>query len=755
MKNTYLLFLFFLITAGASAQTGRIKGTVAADREPTAFASIGLAGTAIGTASEADGSFELKEVPAGSYKLQVRAVGFAPYETTVTIASGETVKVAVQLRPQAARLREVVVSGTMRETFSLESPVPVEVYTSKYFQKNPTPALFEALAQVNGVQPQINCNVCGTGDIHINGMEGAYTMVLIDGMPMVSALATVYGLSGIPNSMIERVEVVKGPASTLYGSEAMAGLINVITKSPAKAPLASADIFYTSHGELNTDLAVSHRWKKVSSLLSTNYYRFQKQRDVNHDNFTDVPLQHRISVFNKWAFQRQENRLATVAARYYYEDRFGGELQWSPAFRGGDSIYGESVYTRRYELLGAYQLPVPEHLVLSYSFNNHNQNAAYGETLYKGRQSVLFGQLVWDKELNPRHHLVAGATYRHTYYDDNTPATEQQEQGRLQNRPAITRLPGIFVQDELKLSAATTMLAGLRYDYNSEHGSILTPRLNLKWAPNDDHIFRVSLGKGYRVVNLFTEDHAALTGAREVVIKNELKPEESYNATLNYQHYLNLPQGYLNLEGSAFYTYFTNKIVADFLSNNYQIIYDNLSGHAVSRGVALNAEMAFTAPLRVHAGVTLQEVYQVQQPEGQAHQRVPQLHAPAFSGTFTASYTLQQLGLVLDYTGTFSSPMHLPVQENDYRPDKSPWFTLQHLQLTKSIGSRMELYGGVKNLFNFMPQHPLMRPFDPFDKQVEINNPNNYSFDTEYNYAPLQGRRTFFGLRYTLAEVKK
>ncbi|WP_187261960.1 TonB-dependent receptor [Pontibacter beigongshangensis] len=756
MRNTFTLILVWLSAMSGIAQTGAIRGKVTGTGAPASFASIGLEGTVLGATSDAEGNFELRQVPAGSYRLQVRAVGFAPYDAAVTVMPEQTAWVEATLRQQAARLREVVVTGTMRETFSLESPVPVEVYTSKYFQKNPTPALFEALAQVNGVQPQINCNVCGTGDIHINGMEGAYTMVLIDGMPLVSALSTVYGLSGIPNSMIERVEVVKGPASTLYGSEAMAGLINVITKSPAKAPLASADVFFTSHRELNADVGLSRRWGKASTLLSTNYYRFQNRRDVNHDNFTDVPLQHRISLFNKWAFQRKDNRLASLAARYYYEDRFGGERQWAPTYRGGDSIYGESVYTRRYELIGTYQLPVQEHLMLSYSYNDHHQNSAYGNTSYIGQQRVLFGQLVWNKELNQRHHLVAGATYRHTYYDDNTPATEQQRPQGGQNEPVTTRLPGVFVQDELKLSAATTLLAGLRYDYNTEHGSILTPRLNLKWAPNDDHVFRMSLGKGYRVVNLFTEDHAALTGAREVVIRNELKPEESYNATLNYQHFLNLAQGYLNLEGSAFYTYFTNKIVADFLTNNYQIIYDNLSGHAVSRGVALNAEMALTAPLRVHAGLTLMEVYQVQQPEGKQQDiKVPQLHAPALSGTFTASYNFPAARLLLDYTGTFSSPMHLPVQENDFRPEKSPWFTLQHVQLTKSFGKGLELYGGVKNIFDFMPRHPLMRPFDPFDKQVEVNNPNNYSFDTEYNYAPLQGRRTFIGLRYTLAETKK
>ncbi len=755
MRYLYLLGMFLLLPWLVSAQTGSIRGEVRTNEGPAAFASIGVVGTTIGATADEHGKFELALVPAGEHQLKLSAVGYRPTEKTVAVDAGEVITVQVMLQQQDARLSEVVVTGNMRETYLLESTVPVEIYTPRYFQKNPTPAIFEALEIVNGVQPQINCNVCGTGDIHINGMEGSYTMVLIDGMPIVSALSTVYGLSGIPNSLIERVEIVKGPASTLYGSEAVAGLINIITKSPLTAPRLAADVFYTSHNELNADIGYSKQWDKASTMLSANYFRFNDRRDVNGDNFTDIPLQHRISLFNKWSLSRKQNRVANVAARYYYEDRFGGELQWTPAFRGGDSIYGESVYTRRYEILGAYQLPVQEHIMLSYSYNDHSQNAAYGETLYKGQQRVAFGQLVWDKELSSQHKFLLGSAYRYTWYDDNTPATQRGEGAETENKPVNTSLPGLFAEHEFKASDKTTLLTGLRYDYNSAHGSILTPRFNMRWAPNGDNIFRLSIGNGYRVVNLFTEDHAALTGARQVVIRNELKPEQSYNANLNYQRYVPLGSGFINLEGSAFYTYFTNKIIADFLTDNNLIIYDNLSGHAVSKGIALNTELAFTFPLRLHAGVTLMDVYQMQNSAEGLSERIPQLHAPRFSGTFTASYHFRQLGLTLDYTGSVKGPMHLPVQENDFRPEMSPWFSLQNLQATKVMGEGLEIYGGVKNLLNFLPENPLMRPFDPFDKRVDINNPNGYSFDTEYNYAPMQGRRFFVGLRYTLPQRAK
>src|SRR5262249_15014340 len=154
--------------------------------------------------------------------------------------------------------------------------------------------------------------------------------VLIDGMPIVSSLSTVYGLSGIPNSLVEKIEVVKGPASSLYGSEAIGGLINIITKNPSKAPLLSADVTATSWNEWNIDGAVKYQLSpKISGLLGVNYYNYTNARDRNGDQFTDVTLQNRVSFFNKLSFQRKDQRIASLALRYIYEDRWGGDLRWN------------------------------------------------------------------------------------------------------------------------------------------------------------------------------------------------------------------------------------------------------------------------------------------------------------------------------------------------------------------------------------------------------------------------------------------
>lgn len=750
-KFTFLASCFTLFALLARAQAVQVSGRISdPNGKGIEAATVTIPKLGIGATTDSTGFYHLENLRPGTWQLQVSCIGYEIYKADIVIGSGSPVTQNIALHSSgSSSLDEVVVTGTMREVSRLASPVPVEVYTPTYFKKNPTPSLFDAVGMINGVKPQLNCNVCNTGDIHINGMEGPYTMVLIDGMPIVSALSTVYGLSGIPNSMVERIEVVKGPASSLYGSEAMGGIINVITKNPLKAPLVSADVFGTTWGELSADAGVKINAGKATSLFGLNYYNFQNRVDHNHDNFTDMTLQNRISLFNKWNLSRKDNRVASLAARYVYEDRWGGDMRWNKSFRGSDEIYGESIYTKRAEIIGLYQLPLKERIFTQFSYNYHNQNSYYGNTPYMATQQVGFIQTYWDKKLGADHNFLLGAGMRYTAYDDNTPATASAD--GIKNEPAKTPLPGAFVQDEWTINSSNTLLVGYRYDHDKNHGSIHSPRMAYKFSPNKNNTLRASFGTGFRVVNLFTEDHAALTGARQVVIEEELNPERSYNGNLNYVLRIPTEKFSLGFDVTAFYSYFTNKIVGDFDTDPDKIIYSNLNGHAISRGISLNTDLTFVFPLKILAGISYMDVYQMEDKGTGKEEKSEQIQAPKWSGTFVISYSLSR-NFVIDLSGSYDGPMRLPIQPDDYRPAYSPWFCLANVQLTKKFNNGIELYGGIKNLFNFVPKYPLMRPFDPFDKTANdpVTNPHGYTFDTEYNYAPLQGIRGFLGIRYNL-----
>ncbi|TAE71611.1 MAG: TonB-dependent receptor [Bacteroidetes bacterium] len=748
-------FLWFIFSV--SAQNGSVSGTVSQ-----------LNGQAVDvflvnkqqqyTLRNVRDSFLFTSVQPGTYQLQISGVNIAPYYKSVVVGSQPLQLSSILLQASATALEDVVVSGTLREVNRAASPVAVEVYSNKFFARNPTPSLFESLQFVNGVRTQMNCNVCNTGDIRINGLPGAYTMVLIDGMPIVSSLATVYGLNGIPNSMIERVELVKGPASTLYGSEAIGGLINIITKKPTSAPGISADVMGTTWGEWNVDIATRQKVsKRVDVLTGINYFNFQQRIDKNGDGITDMSPNTRLSIFQKWNFQRKENRVHSLAMRYVTEDRWGGQMNWQPKFRGGDSIYGESIATNRFELIGNYQLPTREKIHLWYSYNYHHQNSVYGNMWYIGRQQIAFSQLTWEKTLG-KNELLLGAANRYTFYDDNTPATANNGSG---NRPSRVWLPGVFVQNEWKINASHSLLAGYRADWHSVHGLVHTPRLAYKWSQPNNATLRVNMGTGFRVVNLFTEDHAALSGARKVEIQGDLAPEQSYNANINYSKKWFAKNGWvITAETQAFYTYFNNRILPDYDTDPNKIIYANLSGFAESYGAAANVDVNFMNGLKANMGIT---VMQNKFTDGGVTQQA-QL-AERVSGVWSISYTIPKTHITIDYTGNAIGPMLLPrLGDLDPRPGKSPFFSIQNIQVSYHPAKKWSVYGGVKNLLNFTPNRGvpflIARANDPFDRQVQFNtdgsvmatpdNPYALTFDPTYGYWANQGIRFFMGAKITL-----
>ena len=747
----FILFLFSIQIA--MGQDFSIRGQVFYANQPLESVSVFIMGTSIGVTTNSKGQFLLNFSKIKNPKLVISYLGYK--SLTIPVSSLKTDFGIIEMELDEL-LDEVVISGTLKPVSKLDSPVPVDVYGQSFFKANPTSSVFEALENINGVRPQLNCNVCNTGDIHINGQEGSYTMVLIDGLPLVSGLSTVYGLSGIPQSLIERVEVIKGPASTLYGSEAIGGVINLITKLPENTSKLSIDSFTSGWGELNTDIGYKYNVsKKSTGLLGINYFNYSKPIDNNDDGFTDLTLQDRISIFNKFTLG---NKLS-FATRYFYEDRWGGQLGWMPKYRGGDLLYGESIYTSRFELFGNYA--INNDISFQFSFNDHNQDSVYGTTVFNADQTIGFGQMTLNKNIRNNEFLL-GVSYRYSYYDDDTTAT--YDEITANNRASITHLPGIFIQNQTQLNAKNIVLVGLRYDYNSIYGSIVTPRLNYKINNRDKtSTLRLSAGTGYRIAQIFTEDHASITGARKVEFLERLNPEKSWNTNLNYVKKMYLKKGaILDFDLSIFHTQFSNKIIPDYDTDPNKIIYGNLNGTSTSQGVSLNFNMLSQGGIRINFGAT----YIDTKIEEEGILTRPYL-TEQFQGVWKIEKKWNPTQLVLDFTGSMTGPLKLPtLGKLDPRPEYSPTFNIVNVQLTKIWTNTIETYGGVKNILNFTPpSNSIARSFDPFDKQVVFddqgtamstpNNPYGLTFDPSYVYASNQGLRFFIGMRWKLVTSGK
>lgn len=740
-KTIVLLAIFCSLPSFVIAQnpTGEIRGRIVSNDGPVIAANVGIPELQKGQATDNEGFFHIQQVPVGTYTLEVSSVGFKKHTQTIETEAGEILELTIELEESMHALDQVVVTGTMRKTYVKDSPVKVSVVKSDQLQQGKISGnIMDLISSVNGLTTQLNCGVCGTNAIRINGVEGPNTAVLIDGMPIMGALASVYGLNGISPSIIDQVEVIKGPQSTLYGTQALGGVVNIITKNPATTPTFSADIYAKSTEEGNVNLAYSPKFGRFEGFVSGNVVHLENYFDKNNDTFNDLVQQSRVSLFGKGTLlgENMEQRL-NVATKLYTENRTGGVQEFTDDLRGSGQIYGESIYTNRFELMTDYRpAGFSEQLRFSGAVTYHDQDSYYGTDWYDAQQGIVFGQLTWDQSIGNRFKLLTGTTIRYETYDDNTPATS----GGIDRR----WIPGIFSQGEWTVGVFT-FLGGLRIDHHSEHGYVTAPRLSTKFSPTDLTTFRASAGTGFRVVNVFTEDHAALTGSREVVFNEDLDPEQSKSITASLEQIIPFGANPMTVGLDGFYTHFSNKIIPDYDQDPNLIVYENLDGFSVTRGFSIDIDQNFTAiPFSYNASITIMDVYTDENGEKQAL-----TYAPDYTGTFGATYDIRSMDFSLGYNGNLVGPKRMPGNyvEDFGREEWSPAFSTHDLKLTKEFtnvndrnGIGFEAYVSVENIFDYTQGSPL----------VDARNPFGPDFDTIYTWGPIVGRTFSLGARINL-----
>ena len=735
-----ILCIVAAMTGSAQSNSGTIQGSISHKGESMPGVTIKISDTQRGASSNGDGFYEIINIPEGRYRLTASYVGFKNQTRDIEVPAGATITVNFAMQEILSELGEVVVTGTMRETYVKVSPVKVEVVNVERLSRGRTSSNFmDLVGSVNGLSTQLNCGVCGTNAIRINGVEGANTAVLIDGMPIQGALASVYGLNGISSSIIDQVEVIKGPQSTLYGTQALGGVVNIITKNPSNTPTFLAEAYgrsITQEGSIN--LAASPKIGRFKGFVSGNLNRSENYFDKNNDGFNDQAKQTRIAIFGKGVIEGEngEQRL-NIAAKYLNEDRTGGVPGYSDELRGSNVVYGESIYTRRAELLSEYRpAGMDERLRINSALTYHSQDSFYGDEAYDATQKIGFGQVTWNQPLADQFQILAGTTLRLESYNDNTPATSGGEDIRF--------IPGIFTQVEFNMDDVT-LLGGLRVDHHTEHGFVVAPRVSAKYSPADLTTFRASAGTGFRVVNVFTEDHAALTGSREVIFNENLEPEESRSITASLEQIIPFGVNPMTVSIDGFYTRFSNQIIPDYDQNPNLIIYENLNGFSVTQGFSIGLDQNFTSfPLSYNTSFTLMDVF-----TQEADSREAMTYAPDFLGNFGATYQLRSANASVSYSGNLVGSKRMPDSYVvDFGRDRqSPVYSTHDLKLTKEFtnvnsaaGVGFEVYISAENVFNFTQGTPLVNADSPFSS----------GFDTIYTWGPIVGRTFSIGARINL-----
>ena len=756
MKYFFLILPFII-----NAQLTNVNGVVKSESGTLGYASVSLLNSENGVIADGNGYFEIEIDLLKDNNLLISYIGHVSKKISLTNKNLNFNNLIVYLEEDINGLNEIVVTGTLKDEYVTESPVKVNVITAKKinsFLPSAGTNITKIVQLINGAQEVIACGVCYTNSISINGLEGPYTSVLMDGIPMYGNLASVYGLNGIPNMIIDRLEIVKGPSSTLYGSEAVAGVINIITKNPKDQPFISLDVQATSHLESYLNMAVTNKIGKTTGYFGVNWDRKNDYDDYNNDGFGDDINLDRISLFNKWNISRKSKKQFIISSRYYFEDRRNGVQEFLKNgnyknLRGSEKIYGESIYTYRFELFGKYEFDFIEDFEVNYSYSKHDQNSYYGSDYYVAKQDIFFTQFTLSKKYN-KHDFLYGLSIKNNLYDDNTIATEKVINGDILNNASNQFIPGLLVQDQFKSSDKISLVGGLRLDHFKDHGLIFAPSFHIKYNPGQWLAFRLNVGTGFRLVNLFAEDHAFVTGQREVKIVEELQPEKSKSLILNTNYIYTGFNGSGNFDIDLFYTYFSNKIIPNYDIQKY-IIYQNSEGYSYSKGVSGAWNHSFLNGIAFTLNFNHQVVKYTEN-NNNIKTMFDMEHSPRWTAGLNIKFPLNNtwsINTSSNYVGIMQLPEVFDMKNNGQiseisRPQRSKPFSIHNVNINGKLSNKNEVYFGILNIFNFrQKESPLVAYNDP-----NYNKGFSPFFDTSYTYAPNHGIEVFVGYKFNLTK---
>ena len=757
-----LLAVLVPLAVAAQKSDGNIFGDVQSEGDHIPFASIYIEGTTIGTTTDETGHYMLIDLPEGKHVIVAKSLGYSSQELTITIVSGETQEVNFELERETMALDEVVVTGTKTFKRQTESAVIVNVLDNKALESVQACNISEGLKFQPGLRVETDCQTCNYTQLRMNGLGGGYSQILINGRPIFSPLIGLYGMEQIPANMVDRIEVVRGGGSALYGSSAVGGTVNIITRMPRKG---SYDVSYTAQdingGALDQILAgnVNMVTKKRNAGAAIFVNRRSREfYDHNGDNYSELPQLSNNSFGGNLFFRPKYNHKIELSFNSLNEYRYGGEMIEKQAYQAEQSeerihdilmgsidyqinfnednssfiVYAAGQYTNRDHYTGI----KPD--TIDPAYDEHYFNPPYGYTYNTTLQGgVQVNHRVQDF-LGGTNVLTFGGEY---VYDDVLDSIKTYNYGTDQ----LTKNVAGFLQSDWDIVQNFTLLVGLRFDkHNLVDNVIASPRISGLYKLKDYTQFRVTWGTGFRAPQAFDSDmHIAFAGGgiSRISLAPDLKEERSnsLSASVNFDKPAEKYIVGFTLEG--FYTKLDD---AFFLqpngSDEFGELFEKQNGPgATVQGGTIELRANYNKKIQLETGFTIQTSQHeeaVENIEGlearKEFLRTPDDYGYAvltFSPTksFNASLSTVYTGpMLLTYFPAEGSP--------EYRTSGS--FSELNIKvgytfMLKSLDSGIEIFVGVKNITNEYQ--------DDFDT-------GKYR-DSNYVYGPGQPRTVYAGIR--------
>lgn len=726
-----------------------VKGT----EESIPFATVMILGTNRGAVSNEEGQFEFRKLAAGKYTLRVQVMGYKTQEKAITVSAEATSVVHFQMEEESFMTDEVVVSANRNEVSRKAAPVVVNVMSAKLFETVNSTDLAKSLNFQSGLRVENNCQNCGFPQVRINGLEGPYSQILINSRPIISALSGVYGLEQIPVNMIERVEVVRGGGSALFGANAVGGTINIITKDPINNSFQVASTMSNMNGKSweqymggNVSLVAKDNSYGIA-LYET--YRNRNPYDADGDGFSELGKLN-MNTFGMRAYYRP-NYFSRINVEYHTTNEFrrgGNKFNLQPhesditeqtkhiINSGGlsyDRYWGEK---HKMSVYGSIQ-----HTDRNSYYGAQQDMNAYGKT--NDLTWVVGGMYVgnMDRCLFAPATFTGGVEYQNNSLHDVMTGYHRDMQQDV-------RIAGGFVQNEWRLNR-WTMLVGARLDkHNLIDHPIFSPRVNFLYKSSDNLQARLTYSTGFRAPQAYDEDlHVTAVGGEGVQIRlaEGLREERSnsFSGSVDWSFPMGHWQSNILLEG--FYTDLHHVFVLEDigLDENGDKIKERRNGSGAKvYGVNLDAKVAHGREAQLQLGFTVQrsrynraEIWTSEGEEEQTTKRMPR--TPDYYGYFTfTSAPLKSFDFSLSgtYTGKMIVP-HMAGYIEKSRMEHTPQFVDLNLKLNYTFvlkdHIKMQVNGGVQNIFN------------SFQKDLD----KGEFRDAGYFYGPTQPRTYFVGIK--------
>ncbi len=743
MKNKIAIFFIlhstFYILHSLPSFAQRVGGRVfekqGEKKSPLVGVNVFWLNTNVATTTNEMGSFDLAR-SAKSSRLVVRYIGFR----TDTISITSETQLDITLRPES-QLAEVEIRGGATQIDRL-NPIQTEIITTKALAKAACCNLSESFETNASVSVSYADAVTGAKQIQLLGLSGQYVQMNTENIPNLRGLATTFGLNYIPGTWIQSIDIGKGAGSVVNGYESMTGQINVELVKPDSREKVYANVYANHFGRIEGNLNLNHELNKKWSVgglfhASSLQHRF----DNNGDGFMDLPLYTQLNGINRWQY-RSEKLMAQFGIKALYENRLGGQMEYKTRVESLLPIYGFENSTKRIEFFSKtaklYQNKPYKGLGLILNGTIHDQRSTFGLTPYNGRQNTLYGNLIYQSIINnTNHQFKTGISF---LIDD----FNETYKTKLMTRHEV--VPGAFFEYTFNQLDKFVMVLGNRIDFHSLYGTQYTPRLHLKYAPNDHTTLRASAGRGFRVPNPLAEYYGNLVSSRTVVFYEAIKPEVSWNYGVGLNHTFHLFDLHWDLMLDYYRTNFQNQLIADF-DHPQTIYFYNLNGPSFANSFQAEINVVPAKRLEIKLAYRMFEVKQTLGVPFNEQVLLNKMMIPRDRLLFNIGYALPYDKWKFDFTLQWNGQRRIPYMVDGYVHTSyenmpiafAPAFANVNAQISRAF-PKIEIYLGGENLTNFRQENPIYHAHDPFGK----------NFDAGQAWGPVVGRMIYAGFRYKI-----